>query len=157
MAGKAQKKSFYEELNKKLYSLVSEERDLIANLANAAALLFNELERINWAGFYLLKEDELVLGPFQGKPACVRIPLEKGVCGTAAAKRETIVVEDVHQFPGHIACDAASNSEIVIPIIVNGVLKGVLDIDSPEYARFDQDDKESLEAFLNVLKTNCRW
>ncbi|MBU3022913.1 GAF domain-containing protein [Aestuariibacter sp. A3R04] len=127
------------------------ETDLIANMANLSAVIFNSMERINWAGFYLYKDEQLVLGPFQGKPACIRIPVGRGVCGTAAASRETQVVEDVHAFAGHIACDAASNSEIVVPLVHKGELIGVLDIDSPDFARFDADDKVGVEALANAL------
>jgi GAF domain-containing protein len=131
--------------------LIAGERDWIANLANSAALLYHSLPDLNWAGFYLLKEGELVVGPFQGKPACVRIALGKGVCGTAAERRTTQLVRDVHEFPGHIACDAASNSEIVVPMIRNGELLGVLDLDSPKLARFDEQDREGLERFVATL------
>ena len=140
------KSEFYGELSAQLRSLISDEPDVIANLANCAALLFNSLSAVNWAGFYLLKEGGLVLGPFQGQPACIRIPLGKGVCGTAAATRTTTRVADVSEFPGHIACDSASKSEIVIPLIGNdGTLLGVLDVDSPELDRFDADDQTGLE------------
>lgn len=138
-------------LQKLLVSLIEDEPNQIANLSNAAALLNQHLDRINWAGFYLLEKDTLVLGPFQGLPACVRIPLGKGVCGTAALKRETIVVPNVHEFPGHIACDQASRSEIVVPMIKNNELIGVLDIDSPEESRFDAHDAEMLEQFVAIL------
>lgn len=124
---------------------------MIANLANAAALLNQFLTDINWVGFYLADGDELVLGPFQGLPACVRIPFGKGVCGTAAAERRTVVVPDVHQFPGHIACDAASQSEIVVPLIKDDRVIGVLDIDSPVKNRFDDVDRRYLEQFASVL------
>ena len=124
----------------------------IANLANAAALLWEALPRINWAGFYLMEDGALVLGPFQGKPACIRIPLGKGVCGTAAALDQTQLVPDVHQFPGHIACDSASNSEIVISIHDGNQVWGVLDIDSPELGRFTQADQAGLERFVQVLE-----
>jgi GAF domain-containing protein len=127
------------------------ERDGIANMANVAALLWQYLPDLNWAGFYRLVEGELVLGPFQGKAACIRIPLGKGVCGTAAARRETVLVEDVHAFPGHIACDAASASEIVVPVLVDGRLIGVLDLDSPVVARFDAADRAGLEALVAAL------
>jgi L-methionine (R)-S-oxide reductase len=124
----------------------------ITNLANTSALLMQHLPRINWAGFYLYDGKELVLGPFQGLPACLKIPMGKGVCGTAAASRETIVVEDVHKFPGHIACDSRSNSEIVVPIVAaDGRLIGVLDVDSPEVGRFSQDDRETLEQVVRAL------
>lgn len=139
-------------VNKQLQALLEGEKNTIANLSNASALLNQFLDRINWVGFYLMdSNNELVLGPFQGLPACVRIPLGRGVCGTSAQKRETVRVEDVHQFPGHIACDAASQSEIVIPLIKNGKLLGVLDIDSPEKNRFDELDQEQLEEFVSVL------
>ena len=142
----------YELVKKQLHALLHDEPNQIANLSNASALLNQFLDRINWVGFYLMDTHrELVLGPFQGLPACVRIPLGKGVCGTAALKKQTIRVEDVHQFPGHIACDAASQSEIVIPLIKGDQLIGVLDIDSPEKNRFDGLDQEKLEEFVNVL------
>lgn len=124
----------------------------VANLANAAALLYHSLPGLNWAGFYMLEGNKLVLGPFQGKTACIEIPLGKGVCGTAAAKNETLLVPDVHQFPGHIACDCASNSEIVIPLRQDGQVIGVLDIDSPEYGRFTEADRTGLEAFAAALE-----
>lgn len=138
-------------VKKQLAALLDGEPNRIANLSNASALLNQFLDRINWVGFYLLEDDELVLGPFQGLPACVRIPLGRGVCGTAARQMKTIRVEDVHQFPGHIACDAASQSEIVIPLIKDGSLIGVLDIDSPEKNRFDQLDEKELEDFTKIL------
>lgn len=126
-----------------------------ANLANAAALLWQNLPDINWAGFYLIEDDALILGPFQGKPACIRIPFGKGVCGTAVAQDSTLVVPDVHLFPGHIACDCASNSEIVIPIRQDGKIIGVLDIDSPLKNRFTPADRAGLETFVHILE-NCR-
>lgn len=138
------KDTFYQRLASQAQALVDGEHDLIANMANISALLFNELDDVNWAGFYLLKDDELVLGPFQGLPACIRIPMGSGVCGVAAQTRQIQRVEDVHAFEGHIACDAASNSEIVIPLIVNDTLLGVLDIDSPSVGRFDSDDEAGL-------------
>ncbi|CAM5202303.1 GAF domain-containing protein OS=Ureibacillus acetophenoni OX=614649 GN=SAMN05877842_102521 PE=3 SV=1 [Ureibacillus acetophenoni] len=141
----------YELLSKQLDALLDGETDLIANLSNASALLNQFLDQINWVGFYLNKNGELVLGPFQGLPACVRIAIGKGVCGTAAMKKETVVVEDVHEFPGHIACDAASNSEIVLPIIKNEELIGVLDIDSPIKNRFSDEDRTGLEKFVEIL------
>lgn len=141
----------YETVIKQLTALLEGETDRIANLANASALLGSFLEEINWVGFYLLKGDELVLGPFQGLPACVRIGLGKGVCGTAAASRQTVRVEDVHRFPGHIACDAASQSEIVVPIIKDCELLGVLDIDSPVLNRFSETDQLYLERFVEAL------
>ena len=141
----------YEQLAKHLDALLDGENDLIANLSNASALLNYFLEDINWVGFYLMKDGELVLGPFQGLPACVRIPVGRGVCGTAVENNESIMVDDVHTFPGHIACDAASKSEIVIPLTANGTVFGVLDIDSPNEARFSLEDKEGLERFVSVL------
>lgn len=141
----------YQLLSKQLDALLSGEQDLIANLSNASALLNQFLERINWVGFYLLKEGELVLGPFQGLPACVRIAIGRGVCGSAVAQKQTIVVDDVHAFPGHIACDAASKSEIVIPLIKNEEVFGVLDIDSPFVSRFTQEDRVGLELFVSTL------
>ncbi|MBB4824270.1 GAF domain-containing protein [Sporosarcina luteola] len=144
-------KEKYTQLTKQLDALLSGEKNRYANLSNASALLNVFFDRINWVGFYLLEEGELVLGPFQGLPACIRIPLGKGVCGTAADRKETIVVEDVNAFPGHIACDAASQSEIVVPLLKDGELLGVLDIDSPELDRFSDDDRQGLEAFVKVL------
>lgn len=141
----------YDLLIKQLSALIEDEKNAIANLSNASALLNQFLDRVNWTGFYLMEDGELVLGPFQGLPACVRIPLGKGVCGTAASKRETVRVEDVHSFPGHIACDAASQSEIVVPMMKDGKLFGVLDIDSPEKNRFDELDQQKLEQFVDVL------
>ncbi len=123
-----------------------------ANLANAAALLWQHLDRINWAGFYKLEDGQLVLGPFQGKPACILIPVGRGVCGTAVSKNETQLVYNVHNFPGHIACDSASNAEIVVPIRVGGKIWGVLDIDSPEIGRFSEADREGLESFARILE-----
>ncbi|WAA10138.1 GAF domain-containing protein [Fervidibacillus albus] len=145
------KEENYAMVIKQLKSLVEGESNKIANLSNASALLNQFLDRINWVGFYLFEDEQLVLGPFQGLPACVRIPLGKGVCGTAAEKRETIVVPDVHAFPGHIACDANSRSEIVVPMIKNGKLIGVLDIDSPEKNRFDATDQKYLMQFTECL------
>ncbi|HEY4416064.1 MAG TPA: GAF domain-containing protein [Verrucomicrobiae bacterium] len=147
----------YLTLEKRLRALLHGERDTIANLANAAALIFQSLPDLNWAGFYRLIGDELVLGPFHGKPACVRIRVGKGVCGTAAAQCETVLVKNVHEFPGHIACDAASNSEIVVPLIKNGRLLGVLDLDSPQLARFDAADKVGLEKLAEIIVTASDW
>jgi GAF domain-containing protein len=143
----------YAELATGLRALLTGERDLIANAANLAALLYWSLPQLNWAGFYLVepRHGDLLLGPFQGKPACVRIPIGRGVCGTAAARRETVVVPDVHAFPGHIACDSASNSEIVVPILRGDRLIGVLDLDSPVHARFDEADARGLEELVRVL------
>ncbi|TWE02682.1 GAF domain-containing protein [Neobacillus bataviensis] len=142
----------YELVKKQLQALLHDEKNQMANLSNTSALLNQFLDRINWVGFYLMDTNgELVLGPFQGLPACVRIKVGKGVCGTSALKRETVRVEDVHQFPGHIPCDAASRSEIVIPLLKNGELFGVLDIDSPEVNRFDELDQQKLEELAAVL------
>ena len=151
------KTALYRDLAASLGSLLAGESDALANLANASALLAQALARINWCGFYLLRGEELVLGPFQGKPACVRIPVGKGVCGTAAERRETLVVPDVNAFPGHIACDAASRSEIVVPILQDGVPRGVLDVDSPEIGRFDDADRAGLERFVGVLVPLVNW
>ncbi|MCV9951802.1 GAF domain-containing protein [Paenibacillus polymyxa] len=141
----------FESVLGQLRALVHDESNRIANLANASALLGHFLPDVNWSGFYLYDGTELVLGPFQGLPACIRIPLGRGVCGTAAAERRTLVIDDVHAFPGHIACDAASNSEIVIPLIKNDELIGVLDIDSPLKGRFDHEDRVFLEEFTAIL------
>ncbi len=147
----------YRVLEESLIALLEGEPDALANLANAAGLLAGSLDRINWCGFYLLRGEELVLGPFQGKPACVRIPMGQGVCGAAAARRETLVVPDVNRFPGHIACDPASRSEIVVPILENGVLRGVLDVDAPETERFDEEDRVGLERFVEALTPRIAW
>ena len=144
-------KEQYDMLSKQLHALLEGESDLIANLSNASALLNQFLDNTNWVGFYIWKEDQLILGPFQGLPACVRIPIGKGVCGTAAKEQKTLRVSDVHAFPGHIACDAASNSEIVVPLIKDGSLLGVLDIDSPLKNRFTAEDEEGIEQFVEVL------
>ena len=145
------KGEFYRTLAQQLDGLLSGERDAIANAANTAALLFNTLPDLNWAGFYFLKSpDELVLGPFQGKPACVRIAVGRGVCGTAVAQRRTMLVEDVHAFADHIACDAASRSELVVPLIRDGRVLGVIDLDSPSPARFDPDDQRGIEAVAAI-------
>ena len=151
------KTALYRDLVASLASLLEGETDALANLSNASGLLSSALERINWCGFYLLRGGELVLGPFQGKPACVRIPLGQGVCGTAAARRETLVVPDVQAFPGHIACDAASRSEIVVPIVSAGELRGVLDVDAPVTGRFDGEDCAGLEEFVRVLVPRIAW
>ena len=144
-------KTDYEALEKSLEALIRDVPYETANLANASALLWQSLPDINWAGFYKLRGDKLVLGPFQGKPACIVIPMGRGVCGTAAAEEKTVRVEDVHAFPGHIACDCASNSEIVIPLYRDGALWGVLDIDSPRFSRFSPEDQQGLERFAAVL------
>ena len=141
----------YRELARDLAALLAGERDLIANAANTAALIYGALPGLNWAGFYLYKSGELVLGPFQGKPACVRIAMGKGVCGTAAQRRETVLVEDVHAFPGHIACDSASNSEVVVPLVRGSELLGVLDLDSPLHARFGAIDARGIEVLAKVF------
>ena len=148
---KEEKREHYQMLYDSMKALIEDEKDWIANLANVSALLFNHLDNVNWAGFYLMKDGELVLGPFQGKPACIRIEVGDGVCGSAVEDRETHVVEDVHQFEGHIACDAASDSEIVVPLFYEDKIVGVLDIDSPQKANFDQIDKEYLEKMVKHL------
>ncbi len=145
------KAELYHDLLAALDALTADEPDAVANMANAAALLWQYLPDLNWSGFYRLVADELVLGPFQGKPACIRIALGKGVCGTAAATRETQLVADVHAFPGHIACDAASASELVVPIAHEGRLIGVLDLDSPTANRFDAEDSRGCEAIAALL------
>lgn len=147
----------YSLLLAQLAALTDSERDTIANLANASAALYMELCDINWAGFYLVRDSQLVLGPFQGKPACLRIAFGTGVCGTAAATGAVQVVPDVHQFPGHIACDAASRSEIVVPLRRAGELVAVLDIDSPLPGRFTQEDREGLERCAALLEQACDW
>ena len=151
------KESLYPLLAKQLAALMEGERDKIANMANASALLWQGLKEINWAGFYLFQKQELVLGPFQGKPACIRIPMGRGVCGTAAKTGKTQLVEDVHAFPGHIACDEASRSEVVVPLFDGERLVGVLDIDSPKQSRFDLVDRQGLEVFAKVLAEGCDW
>ena len=147
----ADKAALYADLLSAADALTKDEPDTVANMANVSALLWQFLPDLNWAGFYRLVGDELVLGPFQGKPACIRIPMGRGVCGAAAATRETQVVEDVNAFPGHIACDAASASEIVLPIVQGERLIGVLDLDSPKVARFDSDDAAGLEALVALI------
>src|SRR6056297_1397120 len=138
-------------MNQALKALIEPEGDWLANLANSSALLFEFMDHINWAGFYIWKQDQLVLGPFQGKTACVRIDEDKGVCGTAYSQRKIMVVEDVHEFPGHIACDPNSRSEIVLPVIVGGEVIAVLDIDSPKKSRFDETDHKYLKEFVEIL------
>ena len=147
----ASKPEFYSSLHRQLTAILEGERDWICNLANTSALLMQSLPDLNWAGFYLLKGDELVLGPFQGKIACMRIKVGRGVCGTAAANQASVVVPNVHEFPGHIACDSASNSEIIVPLLHQGRLLGVLDLDSPNLARFDNEDARGLEQMVAVL------
>ena len=146
----ASKSELYSLLCQQAEALLHGERDSVANAANLASLIWHSVPDLNWAGFYYFDGAELVLGPFQGKPACVRIPLGRGVCGTAAATRETQVVADVHAFPGHIACDSASNSEIVVPLVRGGQLLGVLDIDSPLPGRFEHEDRAGFEALAKV-------
>ncbi|HGY56337.1 MAG TPA: GAF domain-containing protein [Caldithrix abyssi] len=148
---------FYELLSKQAQSLFENERDAIANMANLSALLYEALQNVNWVGFYRLIGNELVLGPFQGRVACVRIKMGSGVCGTSAQRKQTIIVDDVHQFSGHIACDARSRSEIVVPIIKNGTLLGVLDIDSPVLSRFTIEDKKGLEKLVELLITGTNF
>ena len=143
----------YKLLKNQLISLAEEEVNYLPLLSNASALIFVGLTDLNWVGFYLMNKGSLLLCPFQGKVACIRIPLGKGVCGTAAAKNETILVDNVHEFPGHIACDGASNSEIVIPIHYNGEVAGVLDIDSPKFSRFSETDRLGLEGFVRALES----
>ena len=147
------KAELYHDLHAALDALTADEPDTIANMANAAALIWQYLPDLNWSGFYRLVGGELVLGPFQGKPACIRIAIGAGVCGAAAATRETQLVEDVHAFPGHIACDAASRSELVVPIVHDGALIGVLDLDSPSPARFDAEDAAGCEALVRLLSS----
>jgi len=145
------KYALYQQVCEQLQGLIGEESNLVANAANTSALLFQVLPDVNWVGFYLAEGDELVLGPFQGKPACVRIPFGKGVCGTAAAERKTIIVPDVDQFPGHIACDSVSRSEIVVPLLNWGRVLGVLDVDSASLNRFDEEDEEGLESVVSIF------
>jgi L-methionine (R)-S-oxide reductase len=147
----------YPEIIAQAKALIHEEKDSLANMANLSSLLYHLMKDVNWVGFYLYRDNQLILGPFQGKPACVRIPIGKGVCGTTAEKRETVIVQDVHQFPGHIACDAASQSEIVVPILIDNRLIGVLDIDSPVKNRFDETDQKYLEQIVELLIKECDW
>ena len=142
----------YISLLKSYKALIEKEDDFIALLSNTSAFIYNTVSDLNWAGFYLVKDNELVLGPFQGKPACTRIKYGDGVCGTALKERETMVVDDVHEFKGHIACDGASNSEIVVPIFRNGIIIGVLDIDSPKFSRFKDEEKQFFEELVWVLE-----
>ena len=144
------KAGFYRELTSQLEGLLAGESDPIANAANTSALLFQMMPDLNWAGFYIMRDGELVLGPFQGKPACVRIPVGRGVCGAAVARRQSMLVEDVHAFPGHIACDAASRSELVVPLIRDGEVIGVIDLDSPHPARFDTADQVGIERLAEI-------
>ena len=142
----------YKLLTEQMKALAEDEKWFVPVMSNASAILYDNMEDLNWAGFYIMRDGALVLGPFQGKVACINIPVGKGVCGTAVAKDATMLVEDVHQFPGHIACDSASNSEIVVPIHKDGKVVAVLDIDSPKLARFNQDDKAGLEEFVKVIE-----
>lgn len=152
----ADKAEFYRELAEQAASMLHGEPDEIANAANCSALLFEQMPDLNWAGFYFLRSpDELVVGPFQGRPACVRIKVGKGVCGTAVQRKESILVEDVDAFPGHIACDSASRSELVVPLIKGGTVIGVLDLDSPIPARFDADDQAGIEAIAKIYVEAC--
>jgi GAF domain-containing protein len=145
------KTEFYRDLAAQLTGLLGDERDRIANAANMSAFLFMTVPDLNWAGFYFMQDGELVVGPFQGKPACVRIAVGAGVCGTAVAERRSILVEDVHEFPGHIACDAGSESELVVPLFKDGAIVGVLDLDSPRLSRFDADDQAGMEALAAIF------
>ena len=151
------KTDLYDQLAAQLSSLLAGERDLIANAANFSSLIFHSLPDVNWAGFYFEKDGELVLGPFQGKPACVRIAVGQGVCGAAARSRVTTIVPNVHEFPGHIACDSASNSEIVVPLMKGERLIGVLDLDSPIFGRFDEEDANGLNRLVSVLVESSEW
>lgn len=151
------KQEFYQLLCSQLKALVEDEHHMIPNLSNASALLGAALTSINWAGFYTIYNNELLLGPFQGKPACIHIPIGKGVCGTAVSQNKTQVVPDVHEFPGHIACDSASRSEIVVPMRLDHRILGVLDIDSPLLSRFDELDQAGLEKFVEILVASIQW
>ncbi len=151
------KDKLYKYMNIKMTGLIGDEDDWLANLSNASALLNLLIDEINWVGFYLMKNDKLVLGPFQGKPACINIEVGKGVCGTAAESKEVQLVKNVHDFPGHIACDCASNSEIVLPIVVNDKVVAVLDIDSPKLERFDEEDQKGLERIVQTLIKFVDW
>ena len=151
------KPELYSGLLVQLRSMLADERDVIANAANMSSLLYHSMPDVNWAGFYFHRNNELVLGPFQGQPACVRIQIGKGVCGTAAQQRQTVIVDNVHDFPGHIACDTASNSEIVVPIIKDNQLIGVLDLDSPSVARFDEEDARGLNELVEAFAESTRF
>ncbi|HPI97446.1 MAG TPA: GAF domain-containing protein [Synergistales bacterium] len=155
--GFSDKNQMYRFLRNRATSVMSSENDWLANLSNASALVFLFLKDINWSGFYIRKGNELILGPFQGKPACTRIPLGKGVCGTAAAEKRAIVVPDVHGFPGHIACDTASRSEIVVPVMQGSDVAAVLDIDSPVPERFDGEDETGLQKFVDTISRFINW
>ncbi len=151
------KPEFYNELADQLKGLLGGERDPIANAANTSALIFQMLPNLNWAGFYFRQENELVLGPFQGKPACVRIAVGRGVCGTAVERMRSVLVEDVHAFPGHIACDAASRSELVVPLLRDGSVFGVIDLDSPLPSRFDRNDQAGIETLAAIYSASSGW
>lgn len=151
------KVEMYELLQQQLKAILDGESDVIANLSNVSAILNGALKEINWVGFYLMKNGSLILGPFQGKLACVHIEIGRGVCGTAVKEERTQLVDDVHVFPGHIACDSASNSEIVVPLKKDGKILGVLDIDSPKLARFDKEDQIHLEKIAEILVQACDW
>jgi GAF domain-containing protein len=155
-AASTPKPELYADLASQLEGIMAGETDLIANTANMAAVIYHGLPDLNWAGFYLMRDGELVLGPFQGKPACIRIPVGKGVCGTAALTLSSQVVPDVHAFPGHIACDAASRSELVVPLLAGGRVLGVLDLDSPQPNRFDDQDREGCEKLVSILLRHIR-
>lgn len=157
MSTPAAKREAYETLAAQLSSLLEGERDMVANLAQFSALVWQCVPSLNWAGFYLARGEQLVLGPFQGKVACVRIPFGRGVCGTCAATLAPQIVKDVHAFPGHIACDSASNSELVLPVIAGGAFKGVLDLDSPVLARFDEVDAAGLARMVGILAEGTDW
>lgn len=146
------KQQQYAQLSQQVKAIVAEEQDLIANMANISAILYWALDNVNWVGFYIIKNEQLVLGPFHGQPACIRIPIGKGVCGTAVSQNTIQLIDDVHQFAGHIACDAASNSEIVLPIYQNNQIIAVLDIDSPDIGRFDIVDKSGLSQIVDLLQ-----
>ena len=150
------KNTNYDLLQKQLISLIEDESNLIAILSNTSALINDHLDQVNWVGFYLIENNELILGPFQGHPACVHIQIGKGVCGTAVSNNETQVVKDVHQFPGHIACDANSNSEIVIPIHKDNKIIGVLDIDAPIKSRFNDEDRKELEKVVSIIENQIK-
>jgi L-methionine (R)-S-oxide reductase len=155
---RSEKPAFYRDLCEQLSALLEGEPDRIANAANTSSLLFQTMPELNWAGFYFLQNDrELVLGPFQGKPACVRIPVGKGVCGAAVAQARSVLVDDVHAFPGHIACDTASRSELVVPLLNKGIILGVLDLDSPRMARFDDEDRIGVERIASIYVSASVW
>lgn len=152
-----EQKDFYEAIILFARGLIEGEEDVIANLANLSSLLYQTMVDVNWAGFYFIRDEELVLGPFQGNPACIRIQIGSGVCGNAVSKNSTQLVKNVHQYPGHIACDGATNSEIVIPIHYNDKIVGVLDIDSPILNRFNEEDQKNLEALVKMIEEGCDW